>query len=92
VSCAPPPESLGPAGAKGSESLRGGQAVLVGIAVHGCGGSVCEVAGGAGPRGVLLDVPEDLLHLVDLVTDLGELHADLGELQVGVLLRGDRHL
>jgi hypothetical protein len=158
VSCAPPPESLGPAGAKGSESLRGGQAqfvsdgfvagdgqaggsrlprvalgerlgsgqphlvadrgvagdsskgfgsgagvvagellgggqaVLIGIAVHGCGGSLCEVAGSAGPRGVLLDVPEDLLHLVDLVTDLGELHADLGELQVGVLLGGDRHL
>jgi hypothetical protein len=29
VSCAPPPESLGPAGAKGSESLRGGQAQFV---------------------------------------------------------------
>src|SRR5215472_3987269 len=39
----------------------------------------------------LLDVFEDFLHLVELIAQVRELHVDLGELQVGVLLGGDRH-
>ena len=41
---------------------------------------------------VLLDVLEDFLHLIELVPQLGELHVDLPELHLGVLLGGDRHL
>src|SRR5260370_28721515 len=39
----------------------------------------------------LLDVLEDFVHLVQLVAQLRELHVDLGEFHVGVLLGGDSH-
>src|SRR5690348_6461454 len=40
---------------------------------------------------LLLHVLEDFLHLIQLVAQLGELHVDLAEFQVGVLLGGYSH-
>jgi len=75
----------------GGELLGCGYAVFVAVVVHGLV-AFCSDGFTSGSAGsALLDVFEDFLHLVELVAQVRELHVDLGEFQVGVLLGGNRH-